>query len=263
MSYIHNSYSLNINRTSVLGSFHQHAPFLLKTWGFSHDLSHSDGLWIQGSVGADLLIHLCCWDVLLLLQHYAQCCAPAPQSGLVIVGGRVTSRRLGKEGKEGTEGRGKKKGEVGRSGKLGIAMNACKKWLSNHEEYKQHQKKERMEIWWDSLEGGSWRRGGGVKGFPRHPSCDKQDQQVASPSHGNYASWLPIFFWLEILLPPPGRPTSHSAVTPDLFLISKSPSALLRGSVFKLYCSKLIETEAKLLLLGLKEKGSWQNLSNG
>ena len=60
MSYIHNSYSLDINRTSVLGSFHQHAPFLLKTWGFSHDLSHSDGLWIQGSVGADLLIHLCC-----------------------------------------------------------------------------------------------------------------------------------------------------------------------------------------------------------
>ena len=251
MSYIHNSYSLDINRTSVLGSFHQHAPFLLKTWGFSHDLSHSDGLWIQGSVGADLLIHLCCWDVLLLLQHYARCCAPAPQSGLVIVGGRVTSRRLGKEGKE---GRGKKKGEVGRSGKLGIAMKACKKWLSNHEEYKQHQKKEGMEIWWDSLEGGSWRRGGGVKGFPRHPSCDKQDQQVASPSHGNYASWLPIFFWLEILLPPPGRPTSHSAVTPDLFLISKSPSALLRGSVFKLYCSKLIETEAKLLLSGLKEK---------
>ena len=44
------------------------------------------------------------------LQHYAQSCPPAPQSGLVIVGGRVTSRRLGKEGKE---GRGKKKGEVG------------------------------------------------------------------------------------------------------------------------------------------------------
>ena len=38
-----------------------------------------------------------------------------------------------------------------------------------------------------------WGVGGGEgeeveKGFPRHPSCDKQEQQqVASSSHGNYA----------------------------------------------------------------------------
>ena len=31
----------------------------------------------------------------------------------------------------------------------------------------------------------------GEKGFPRHPSCDNEDQQqVVVPSQGNYAPWL-------------------------------------------------------------------------
>ena len=48
----------------------------------------------------------------------------------------------------------------------------------------------------EKLGEGIERKGGrrlreGGKGFPRHPSCDNEDQQqVVVPSHGNYARWL-------------------------------------------------------------------------
>ena len=48
----------------------------------------------------------------------------------------------------------------------------------------------------EKLGEGIERKGGrrlreGEKGFPRHPSCDNEDQQqVVVPSHGNYAPWL-------------------------------------------------------------------------
>ena len=48
----------------------------------------------------------------------------------------------------------------------------------------------------EKLGEGIERKGGrrlreGEKGFPRHPSCDNEDQQqVVVPSQGNYAPWL-------------------------------------------------------------------------
>ena len=54
----------------------------------------------------------------------------------------------------------------------------------------------KKEGWYEKLGEGIERKGGrrlgeGEKGFPRHPSCDNEDQQqVVVPSHGNYAPWL-------------------------------------------------------------------------
>ena len=52
------------------------------------------------------------------LQHYARSCPPAPQSGLAIVGGAVTSWRLARGSVE--EESWKKEGRIGKNGERRI-----------------------------------------------------------------------------------------------------------------------------------------------
>ena len=129
------------------------------------------------------------------LQHYARSCPPAPQSGLAIVGGAVTSWRLASRLLE--EDNSKKQGRIRKNGERRIIR------VGNRVHNKQvvelgagvegGKKRAGME---EKLgEGIEWKEGRrleeGKKGFPRHPSCDNEDQQqVVVPSHGNYAPWL-------------------------------------------------------------------------
>ena len=53
------------------------------------------------------------------LQHYARSCPPAPQSGLAIVGGAVTSWRLARRSVEEEESW-KKEGRIGKNGERRI-----------------------------------------------------------------------------------------------------------------------------------------------
>ena len=53
------------------------------------------------------------------LQHYARSCPPAPQSGLAIVGGAVTSWRLARRSLEEEESW-KKEGRIGENGERRI-----------------------------------------------------------------------------------------------------------------------------------------------
>ena len=53
------------------------------------------------------------------LQHYARSCPPAPQSGLAIVGGAVTSWRLARRSLEEEESW-KKEGRIGKNGERRI-----------------------------------------------------------------------------------------------------------------------------------------------
>ena len=52
-------------------------------------------------------------------QHYARSCPPAPQSGLAIVGGAVTSWRLARRSVE-EEDNPKKEGRIGKNGERRI-----------------------------------------------------------------------------------------------------------------------------------------------
>ena len=67
------------------------------------------------------------------------------------------------------------------------------RWLSRVRLWREGKKEAAME---EKLGKGIEQKGGrrlreGEKGFPRHPSCDNEDQQqVVVPSHGNYARWL-------------------------------------------------------------------------